>query len=111
VFSNPFTDPDWAKNTVASIDKWVGFVRDRTTRPVITVVRGIVYGFLVATGVVIMVVLFAIGATRALQAALDTAFSRTTAVWSSYLILGSLFFLIGLLVARKQHRKSDELNS
>jgi hypothetical protein len=56
-------------------------------------------------------VLFAIGATRALQAALDTAFSRTTAVWSSYLILGSLFFLIGLLVARKQHRKSDELNS
>jgi hypothetical protein len=99
VLSNPFTDPDWARNTVASIDKWVGFVRDRTTRPVITVVR------------VIMVVLFAIGATRALQAALDTAFSRTTAVWSSYLILGSLFFLIGLLVARKQHRKSDELNS
>lgn len=111
MLSNPFTDPDWAHNTVAFIDKWVGFVRHRTTRPVITVVRGIVYGFLVATGVVIMVVLFAIGTTRALQAALDTTFSRTTSVWSSYLILGSLFFLIGLLVARKQHRKSDELNS
>ena len=111
MLSNPFTDPDWARNTVAFIDKWVGYVRDRTTRPVITVVRGIVYGFLVATGVVIMVVLFAIGATRALQAALDTAFARTPAVWSSYLILGGLFLLIGLLVARKQHRKSDELNS
>lgn len=111
MLSNPFTDPDWARNTVAFIDKWVVFVRDRTTRPVITWVRGIVYGFLVATGVVIMVVLFAIGTTRALQAALDTAFSRTTAVWFSYLILGSLFLLIGLLVARKQHRKSVEPNS
>ena len=53
--SNPFTDPDWAQRTVDFIDKWVGVVRDRTTKPLITVVRGIVYGVLILTGIKMIV--------------------------------------------------------
>jgi hypothetical protein len=109
--SNPFTDPNWARNTVDTIDKWVGFVRDHTTRPVITIVRALVYGLLIATGVGTMFVLFIIAATRGLQAALDTGLSRDTAVWSSYFIVGGIFLLVGLFVARKQHRTSDKLDS
>jgi len=109
--SNPLTDPNWARNTVDSIDKWVGFVRDHTTRPIISVIRALVYGLLVATGVIVMSVLFIIGATRGVQSALDAGLSRDTAVWASYFIVGGLLLLVGLLVARKQHRKSDELNS
>lgn len=109
--SNPFTDPNWARNTVDTIDKWVGFVRDHTTRPVITIVRALVYGLLIATGVGTMFVLFIIAATRGLQAALDTGLSRDIAVWSSYFIVGGIFLLVGLFVARKQHRTSDKLDS
>ena len=109
--SNPLTDPNWARNTVDAIDKWVGFVRDRTTRPVITVVRALVYGLLIATGVGTMFVLFIIAATRGLQAALDTGLSRDTAVWLSYFIVGGILLLVGLFVARKQHRTSDDIDS
>lgn len=105
--SNPFTDPDWAQRTVAFIDKWVGFVRDRTTKPLIAVVRGIVYGVLILTGVVLITVFGLIALTRGLQSALDAGLSRDTAVWASYLILGGLLFVIGLVVARKQRSNDD----
>ncbi|MEY2627817.1 MAG: hypothetical protein RJB08_1576 [Actinomycetota bacterium] len=106
--SNPLTDPDWAQRTVDFIDKWVGIVRDRTTKPLIAVVRGIVYGVLILTGVTLIAVLGLIALTRGLQAALDAGMSRDAAVWASYLILGGLLFVIGLLIARKQ-RSNDEL--
>lgn len=105
--SNPFTDPDWAQRTVAFIDKWVGFVRDRTTKPLIAVVRGVVYGVLILTGVVLITVFGLIALTRGLQSALDAGLSRDTAVWASYLILGGLLFVIGLVVARKQRSNDD----
>ena len=54
--SNPFTDPDWAQRTVDFIDRWVGVVRDRTTKPLIAVVRGIVYGVLILAGVTLIAV-------------------------------------------------------
>ena len=106
--SNPFTDPDWAQRTVEFIDKWVGVVRDRTTKPLIAVVRGIVYGVLILTGITLIAVLGLIALTRGLQAALDAGMSRDAAVWASYLILGGLFFLVGLIVARRQ-RSNDDL--
>lgn len=102
--SNPFTDADWARRTVDSIDKWVGFVRDRTTRPVISLVRGLVYGVLIGTGLVIIATLFLIGSTRGLQAALDAGMGHETAVWLSYFVVGGLLLLIGLVIARKQRR-------
>jgi len=106
--SNPLTDPDWAQKTVAFIDRWVGLVRDRTTRPLITVVRGIVFGVLIATGVVLVSVLGIIALTRGLQAALDAGMSRDAAVWASYLIIGGVFLLAGIVIARKQ-RPDDDL--
>ena len=105
--SNPLTDPDWAPKTVAFIDRWVGLVRDRTTRPLITVVRGIVFGVLIATGVVLVSVLGIIALTRGLQAALDAGMSRDAAVWASYLIIGGVFLLAGIVIARKQRADDD----
>lgn len=105
--SNPLTDPDWATKTVGVIDRWVGLVRDRTTRPLIAAVRGIVFGVLILTGVVLVAVLGLIGSTRGLQAALDAGLSRDAAVWASYLIIGGVLFLAGLVVARKQRSNND----
>ena len=107
--SNPLTDPEWAHKTVAAIDRWVGFVRDRTTRPLIAVVRGIVFGVLIFTGVVVAVVLGLIALTRGLQATLDAGMSRDAAVWLSYLIIGSVLFFIGLVIARKQRSNDADL--
>ncbi len=105
--SNPLTDPDWATKTVDFIDRWVGLVRDRTTRPLIAVVRGIVFGVLILTGVALVAVLGLIGLTRGLQAALDAGLSRDAAVWASYLIIGSVLFLAGIVIARKQRSNDD----
>jgi uncharacterized membrane protein YedE/YeeE len=106
--SNPLTDPDWATKTVDFIDRWVGLVRERTTRPLIAVVRGIVFAVLILTGIVLVVALGLIGLTRGLQAALDVGLSRDTAVWASYLIIGGVLFLAGLVIARKQRSNDDD---
>jgi uncharacterized membrane protein YedE/YeeE len=106
--SNPLTDPDWATKTVDFIDRWVGLVRERTTRPLIAVVRGIVFAVLILTGIVLVVALGLIGLTRGLQAALDAGLSRDTAVWASYLIIGGVLFLAGLVIARKQRSNDDD---
>lgn len=105
--SNPLTDPDWATKTVDFIDRWVSLVRDRTTRPLIAVVRGLVFGVLILTGVVLVGVLGLIGLTRGLQAALDAGMNRDAAVWVSYLIIGGVFLLAGLFIARKQRANDD----
>ncbi len=105
--SNPLTDPDWAQKTVDAIDRWVGLVRDRTTRPLVALVRGVVFAVLILTGVVLVAVLGLIALTRGLQAALDAGLSRDVAVWLSYLIIGGVFLLVGLVVARKKRPDED----
>ncbi len=108
MFSNPFTDPKWAERTTNFIDKWVGFVRNKTTQPLIKVARGLVFGLIAAFGIVVAVALFLIGVVRALQILLDLAFSRDVAVWSSYLILGGLCMLGGFVLMRKRFGESEK---
>lgn len=54
---NPISDPEFPKKTVDFIDRVVGAIRDRTTKPVVTVTRGIVFGSMVAVVAVSLVVL------------------------------------------------------
>ena len=46
--SNPLSDPNWAPQVADTIERIVGQVRDRTTRPVILAARAIVFGLLAA---------------------------------------------------------------
>ena len=41
---------DWATQLTDQIERVVATVRDRTTRPVLTVVRGLVFGIIAAAG-------------------------------------------------------------
>jgi hypothetical protein len=106
--TNPFTDPDWATRTVDFIDRNTARVRRYTTQPVVTTARGIVFGTIAAFGIVGMVVLLSVGITRGLQAALDAAFARDTAVWMSYLILSALCTGVGTILMRKRFNKGEE---
>ena len=67
MISNPFTDPKWANKTVAIIDRYVGFVRDKTTRPVANIVRGIVFGIIATVAALLIIVLGLIGLARGLH--------------------------------------------
>ena len=103
MISNPFTDPRWAKKTVAAIDRWVDFVSDKTTRPIANLVRGVVFGLIAAVTAVTILALGLIGLTRLINELLDIWVDRATAVWISYFILSFLFVGIGAWLMRKRH--------
>ena len=57
---------DWATQLTDQIERVVATVRDRTTRPVLTVVRGLVFGIIAAAGGITALVLVSILLIRAL---------------------------------------------
>jgi len=94
--SNPLSDPNWAPQVADTIERVVGQVRDRTTRPVILVARALVFGLLAAIVGLFALVILIVGLLRGFQAVLEWPFSHPTAVWLSYLIVGGLFCLAGV---------------
>ncbi len=103
MISNPFTDPKWANKTLALIDQLVGFVRDKTTRPLANLIRGIVFGLIAIVAGLLVFVLFLIGLARGVQEFLDIWMSRPNAVWVSYFILSAIFVGAGAMLMRKRH--------
>jgi hypothetical protein len=103
VISNPFTDPKWAKKTVAAIDRWVDFISDKTTRPIANLVRLVVFGVIALVATVTIFVLTLIGISRALNELLDVWLTRQDAVWVSYFILSFVFLAIGAWLMRKRY--------
>ena len=101
---NPFTDPNWAADLADTVERVVGTVRDKTTKPIVTVTRGLVYGLLAAILGVAAVVLLIVMLTRGTQELLDEVnVRRSAAVYISYLAVGGIFSLLGLLVLRKRY--------
>ena len=100
--SNPFTDPRWAANSVESIDRVVALIRRYTTRPLVVVARGLVFGILVLAAGFIVLVLLIIGGSRGLVSLGDVWFSHGTSVWLSYIVLGSVFTVTGALLMRRR---------
>jgi len=100
--ANPLTDPNWAAELADTVERVVGTVRDRATTPVVHITRGIVFGLLGAFLGLAAVVLLLIGLTRALQALLDIGMTNERSVYVSYLLVGGILCVIGLLVLRKR---------
>jgi hypothetical protein len=100
---NPFTDPNWAADVADTIERVVGRVRDKTTKPIVTVTRAVVYGFLAAIVGIAAVVLSIIAATRGLQSLLDIGLRRSASVYLSYLIIGGIFGVIGVFLLSKRY--------
>jgi hypothetical protein len=99
---NPFTDPNWAADIADTIERVVATVRDRTTKPLVTASRAVVFGLLAAILGVVALILLIVMASRALQALLDIWFSHDVSVYTSYLIVGGIFCLGGLFVLSKR---------
>lgn len=101
-----FTDPKWAAKQADTIVRVVDQIRDRTTRPVVVLARGLVFGLIAAAGAVTAGLLLLIASTRALQALIEWPLSHPTAVWVSYLVLGGLLLLAGSVLMRLRHSKA-----
>jgi hypothetical protein len=99
---NPFTDPNWAADLADTIERVVGTVRDRTTKPLVTASRGIVFGSLAAILGIIAAILLIVAATRGTQALLDIWFPHERSVYISYFIVGGIICLGGLFVLTKR---------
>ena len=90
-------DDDWADQAADTVVKVVDAVREKTTGPILTAARAIVYGIIgVFAGLVALIVL-----TIALVRLVDVYLPGN--VWSAHLLIGTLFTVGGLLAWRQRY--------
>lgn len=99
---NPLTDPNWASSLADNIERVVVTVRDKTTKPLLVMYRGAVFGVIGVCGCIAALVLFTAFLTRGLQSILEWPLTHSDAVWVSYLGLGVVFGVAGLILMRKR---------
>jgi len=92
---------DWPAQATDTIVKVVGQVRDKTTGPIITIARGLVYGTLAAVLGLIAAVVGFIMLIRVLMIPVEEWLGGTDRVWVVYLVLGLPITLAGALFLRK----------
>jgi uncharacterized protein YacL len=102
---NPLTDPHWATEFTQTIVDGIDKVRNRTTKPIVMIARGLVFGLLIAFLGVMALVLLLVGLSRGLINLLEWPFDHDSAVWISHLIVGSLLVLLGAILMIKRQRK------
>ncbi len=99
---NPLTDPNWAPDLANQITTLVGTVRDKTTNNAVKAVRAVVFGLLALFLGLVALVLLLVIVTRGLQSLLSLAFDWDRSVYLSYLILGGILTLGGMLLMSKR---------
>ena len=93
----PRADDDWSEQAADAVVKVVDAVRDKTTGPVLTIARAIVYGLIGLFAVIVALVVLVIALVRIIDVYLPGE------VWSTYLLLGVLFTALGLFIWGKRH--------
>ena len=99
--SGPDADPavdDSIETAVARFTDAVEAVRSRTSGPLVTAVRALVYGVAMATAAAGVVVLVAVAAVRALDIVVPGD------VWAAHLITSAVFGLAGAWAWSKRRR-------
>lgn len=95
-------EPDWAAQTADTIESVVERVRAKSTAPLETIARVLVYGLLVAIVGAIALVLLVISVVRIA----DSVLGDVGDIWLPYLILGLFFSLLGLFLWSKRAPKA-----
>jgi hypothetical protein len=91
-----FSD-DLSNRALDTIDSVVGVVHDKAIRPAIVAARALVFGVIIGTAALAVVVLLSIGFIR-----LTTDYLFHYRVWVSYLALGGIFCLGGIFAYSKR---------
>ena len=95
----------WADELSDYVVEGVGWLKARTTVPVMTVLRVLVYGLVVAVALVVAIVLGIIGLVRMWDAYVPLS-PEGRRVWLGYVVLGALLSAVGVvLLARRRTDK------
>jgi len=101
--ANPLTDPNWASETTDTLVSYIDLVRSKTTQNVVYAARAVVFGLIaVIVGSFALVILFVM-LMRGLQALLELVTTWERAVYLSYLIVGSVFTIAGIVLFKKRN--------
>jgi hypothetical protein len=96
---------DWPVRAADAIDGVVAGVHDRFIRPVILGARAVVFGLLILAASIVLAVLVSVALVRLL-----TVYVFDGRVWASYLLLGSLFTLGGLVLWSQRNASLDAVD-
>ena len=100
---NPLGKPDWPKQTADLLENLTTSIRNKTTKPLVMLTRALVFGLIALFGGLVAIVLVLILATRSLQMLIALPLDHDTSVWISYLVVGGLFCVVGVLLMAKRH--------
>jgi uncharacterized membrane protein len=103
---NPLSDPNWAPDVVDLIDKYVGKVRLTATDNAVKASRAVVFGVLILMAVLVAVPLVVILSLGVLRELLGFFVDHDTAVYLSYLILGTALMIGGFYALHLRHKES-----
>ena len=101
--ANPLTDPNWASETTDKLVSLIDNIRSQTTQKLVYAARGAVFGVIALMLGTFISIVGLVGLMRGLQALLELAVGWDRAVYLSYLIVGGILCMIGLLLFRKRN--------
>lgn len=105
---NPLSDPELPRKVMDVVDRAVGVMRKRTTLPIVTLIRGLVFGTIIVVVGIVLIIVALITLSRGAHELLDIWLDRPTAVWVSYLVLGLAFLALGGVLMRKRRSVSPD---
>ena len=89
-------DEDWTVQAAGTIERLVGKVRDKTSVPLVTVARALVFGLLAAVMGIVIAVMGAVMLVRVID-----VITGDENVWIAHLVVGGLFAVVGAFLLRK----------
>ena len=99
---------DWPAQFADSIENVVGQVRDKTTGPLLTIARGLVYGTFAAVLALTALIVAVIALIRFVDSYLPDAVFGEQHMWATYMVLGLLFTIVGgVLWSRRRPREQS----
>ena len=93
----PEHEPDLVDRLLGLLDHGLDVVHDKVLRPIIMAARAIAFGLIIVLAAIVFVIVVVIGFIRLLNI---YAFSGHE--WLSYVVVGGISLLAGLLIWRKR---------
>lgn len=89
-------EPDWAAQAADAVERVVGTIRDKTSVPLTTVARAVVFGLIAGVMALAALVLVSIALVRVIDVATGDG-----NVWIAHFGVGGIFTIAGVVLLRR----------